>query len=199
MSEQTTATTTGTGTQGAEASTTAPSPADLAARQAAAQQAATQAPAPQTGTFSQEYVTEIREEAKANRLRAEAAEAEALANATERDQFRTEATTLRATQALNAAITEAGGNSVAAFTIKGAGVLEGIDIADQTKVNEAVAEFITQHPELKASQVGASRVDHAGGTGEDAVTQDRFNAMNYTERAALYQSDPATYQRLAGS
>lgn len=196
MSEQATATTTETGTQGAEASTSAPSPADIAARQAATQQ--TTAPTTQAGTFSQEYVTELREEAKANRLRAEQAEAEAEATAAERDTFKTEASTLRATQALNDAIAEAGGNSVAAFTIKGAGVLDDVDIADQAKVNEAVAAFITQHPELKASQVGASRVDHAGGTGEEAVTQERFNAMTYAERAALYQSDPATYQRLAG-
>lgn len=196
MSEQTTATTAATGQQGAEASTTAPSPAELAARQAA-QQAAATAPTVQAGTFSQEYVTELREEAKANRLRAEAAEAEAQANATERDAFKTEATTLRATQALNTAITEAGGNSVAAFTVKGAGVLDDVDMADQAKVNEAVAAFITEHPELKAAATGQSTADHAGGK-EAAVTREQFEAMSMSARSELYQRDPNLYQQLAG-
>ncbi|MFD2792577.1 hypothetical protein ACFS27_03350 [Promicromonospora vindobonensis] len=127
-------------------------------------------PAPKPGqAFSSEYVTELREEAKANRLRAEKAEADAKAAAAERDTFKTDLQTTRTTQVLGDAIKAAGGNSVAELAIKGAGVLADVDLADKAAVEAAVKAFIDEHQELKAAPSAVrSSVQHTGGSGEGA-------------------------------
>jgi hypothetical protein len=66
-------------------------------------------------------------------------------------------------------------------------------------VNAAITTALTENPKLKAVQAtGASAVDHAGGSGEGAVTPEQFAAMKPAEKNALYVSNPTLYRQLAG-
>ncbi|MFD6094570.1 hypothetical protein ACFWGN_20860 [Oerskovia sp. NPDC060338] len=68
-----------------------------------------------------------------------------------------------------------------------------------TKVDVAIKAAISDNPKLLAAQAaGASSVDHAGGSGEGAITAERFAAMTPTEKNALFHSDPALYRKLTG-
>jgi hypothetical protein len=131
-------------------------------------------PAPRPGesaqTFSREYVSELRTEAKTNREARQQAEQALQTLQAERDAAQAELATLRSEGALTAAITAAGGNSVAALAIKGADVLKGVDLASTDAVNAAVKTFIDEHPELKAGPSAVrSSVPGAGGTGEQGA------------------------------
>jgi hypothetical protein len=69
----------------------------------------------------------------------------------------------------------------------------------QTLVNAAIEKALAENPKLKAVQAtGASAVDHAGGSGEGAVTPEQFAAMKPAEKNALYVSNPTLYRQLAG-
>jgi hypothetical protein len=138
---------------------------------------AEQPPAPKPGppaakpneqqAFSREYVSELRSEAKSNREARQAAEQQLQTLQAERDQYQTELQTMRSEGALTTAISEAGGNSIAAMAIKGADVLKDVDLGNKDAVNAAVKAFIDEHPELKAAPTAArSGVPAAGGSGE---------------------------------
>ena len=132
--------------------------------------AAPEPPKPQNGTFSQEYVTELREEAKAHRLKADTAETTNATLTSDLEKARQELAELKQSGALDKAIKAADGNSIAAMAIKGASALDGIDLGDEAAVNKAVKEFIDAHPELKAApQATRSGVTHAGGSGEGSA------------------------------
>lgn len=78
--------------------------------------------------------------------------------------------------------------------------LAAIDPTDPAAVTAAIQAAITAQPYLAARAAGPSRggADFtSGGNGE--VTPAQFAAMDYTARTALYESDPDTYRRLAGS
>ena len=67
------------------------------------------------------------------------------------------------------------------------------------QVSDAIAKAVEDNPTFKAAGQAprASSVDHAGGSGEGAVTKEQFDRMSYGERAQLFEKDPALYRRLA--
>jgi hypothetical protein len=151
---------------------TPPAPPALPAPAPAPTPSASAAPPAAGQTFSSDYVTELRQEAAARRVEARAAAELAATNATERDAARTELTTIKNRGILTAAITAAGGNTIALAAIRGDDILAELDPAADdyaTKVNAAVAKYVTDHPELKAA-LGTTRssVPLHGGTGEGA-------------------------------
>lgn len=78
--------------------------------------------------------------------------------------------------------------------------LADIDPTDTAAVTAAIKAAITANPRLGAKPTGP----HVGGSEfngapPQGVTATQFAAMPYGERAELYQSDPATYRRLAGT
>ncbi|MFT4189873.1 MAG: hypothetical protein QM621_15020 [Aeromicrobium sp.] len=67
---------------------------------------------------------------------------------------------------------------------------------DVKKAAQAAAET---NPKLKATpEAGKSGSDLAGGTGENAITQEQFNAMNGEQRNRLFQTNPDLYRTLSG-
>lgn len=67
------------------------------------------------------------------------------------------------------------------------------------KLSELIKSAVADNPKLKAAPVaGVSSADHAGGSGEGAVTKEQFDRMTVAQKSALYESDPATYKRLLG-
>ncbi|GAB2457595.1 hypothetical protein [Xylanimonas ulmi] len=124
-------------------------------------------PKASTGTFSQEYVSELREESKAARIKAQEAETQ-VATLTKRAEDAEKALAdLQTAGNLDKAIAAASGNGIALLAVKGAGVLNGVDLTDQAKVDAAVKAFIDEHPELKAAPTATrSTVPSPGGPGE---------------------------------
>lgn len=75
--------------------------------------------------------------------------------------------------------------------------LDPADAEFQTKVSDAVKAAVTENPKLRAQvATGASSIDHAGGSGEGAITKDQFDRMGYVERSELYQTNPTLYRQL---
>ncbi|MFH8793845.1 hypothetical protein [Streptomyces sp. NPDC017941] len=75
-----------------------------------------------------------------------------------------------------------------------------LDPTDTAAVTEAIKNAVAAQPYLAAVPQTAPK----GGAdfsdpGPGAVTAEQFAAMPYAERAELYQTDPETYRRLAGS
>jgi hypothetical protein len=71
------------------------------------------------------------------------------------------------------------------------------DFAD--KVKAEIETAIKDNPKLKTVQVAASSsADHAGGSGEGAVTAEQFKKMNGAQRNELARSNPTLYNQLAG-
>ena len=68
------------------------------------------------------------------------------------------------------------------------------------QVGEAIKAAVAANPKLSATApvVGASTVQHAGGSGEGKVTKGQFDRMTVAQKTALYESDPETYTRLLG-
>ncbi|MFF5001591.1 hypothetical protein ACFY3G_02075 [Streptomyces phaeochromogenes] len=78
--------------------------------------------------------------------------------------------------------------------------LTAVDPNDAAAVAAAITAAVTANPRLSATPTGPARAGaDFGGTGGGEVTPAQFAAMGYAERADLYQSDPDTYRRLAGS
>lgn len=68
-----------------------------------------------------------------------------------------------------------------------------------TQLDDAIKQALVDNPKLKtAPAAGASSVNHAGGTGENAVTAERFAAMTPAEKNQLYVTNPTLYRQLAG-
>ncbi|MEU7340550.1 hypothetical protein [Streptomyces sp. NPDC007074] len=80
--------------------------------------------------------------------------------------------------------------------------LAAVDPADPVAVQAAITAAITAQPHLAAAggiPAGPPRGGAEFGTpASTEVTAAQFAAMDYGARAALYQSDPDTYRRLAG-
>ncbi|MFE5673847.1 hypothetical protein ACFQ7B_00345 [Streptomyces erythrochromogenes] len=78
--------------------------------------------------------------------------------------------------------------------------LADVDPADTTAVTAAIAAAIKANPRLGAKPtgpvIGGSEFNGAPPQGISAA---EFERMPYAERAELFQSDPATYRRLAGT
>lgn len=76
--------------------------------------------------------------------------------------------------------------------------LGACDPTDQAAITQAVTTAVEKNPSFRAAQAaGVSSADFTGGTGDSAITAEQFKAMTYDQRAALYQSEPTTYHRLA--
>ncbi|MEU8950903.1 hypothetical protein [Streptomyces sp. NPDC048489] len=80
--------------------------------------------------------------------------------------------------------------------------LAAVNPADPTAVTAAITAAITAQPYLAAAgavPAGPQRGGAEFGTpASTEVTPQAFAAMDYTARAALFESDPTTYRRLAG-
>lgn len=78
--------------------------------------------------------------------------------------------------------------------------LADVDPADTDAVTAAIKAAVTANPRLGAAPTGPqSGGSEFSGPPAAGVSADQFAAMSYAERAELYQSDPDTYRRLAGS
>ncbi|WP_130012146.1 hypothetical protein [Serinicoccus sediminis] len=68
-----------------------------------------------------------------------------------------------------------------------------------SKLDDAIKTAVSDNPKLKAAPVvGSSSADHAGGSGEGAVTQEAFDKMSGAERNHLHRTNPALYAQLSG-
>lgn len=76
--------------------------------------------------------------------------------------------------------------------------LADVDPTDSEAVTNAIKTFVSKHPRFLTQAVGASSADHAGGSGEGAITPEQFKQMSGQERNELYRRDPALYARLSG-
>ncbi|MFE4203950.1 MULTISPECIES: hypothetical protein [Streptomyces] len=78
--------------------------------------------------------------------------------------------------------------------------LADIDPADADAVRAAVTAAVAANPKLSAAPVGPARSGvEFGAAPPVGVTPQQFAAMTYGARAALHESDPDTYRRLAGT
>lgn len=76
---------------------------------------------------------------------------------------------------------------------------KGIDPTDSAALAAAITEAVTENPRLKTAQAaGSGGADFTGGTGETAITQDRFNAMTPAEKNTLFNTNPTLYRQLTG-
>lgn len=117
---------------------------------------------------------------------------------------RAENRTLAVELAVYKSVTQHGGNA-AALTDSRAFLAKVADLDPKaedftTKVIDAAKAAVTANPTLKATpQAGiASAIDHAGGSGEGAVTKEQFAAMTPAEKNALFKSNPTLYRQLTG-
>ncbi|MEV6536730.1 hypothetical protein AB0M86_45480 [Streptomyces sp. NPDC051639] len=79
--------------------------------------------------------------------------------------------------------------------------LAAVNPADPVAVQAAITAAITAQPYLAAAGLpgGPQRGGAEFGTpASTEVTASQFAAMDYGARAALFESDPDTYRRLAG-
>ena len=76
--------------------------------------------------------------------------------------------------------------------------IKDIDPAKTDELTAAIKTAVQTNPTLGAAPTaGASTVDHAGGSGEGAVTPEQFKAMGYKERVTLYETNRPLYDKLA--
>ena len=76
--------------------------------------------------------------------------------------------------------------------------IKDLDPTDGDALAAAIGEAVEDNPRLATVQAAArSSADFTGGSGDGAITPEKFRAMGMQERNALYQSDPDTYRRLA--
>lgn len=77
--------------------------------------------------------------------------------------------------------------------------LSEVDPSDAAAVQTAIENAVKTNPRFKLAQAAsASGSDFAGGSGEGAITQDKFDAMTPAEKNALFKTNPARYRQLAG-
>ena len=76
--------------------------------------------------------------------------------------------------------------------------IKDIDATDTEGLKAAIKAATQDNPWLKStgSTPGKGGTQMSGGTGEGAITQEKFDAMDYTQRAELYQKDPTRYAQL---
>ncbi|MEV0444511.1 hypothetical protein AB0I84_29220 [Streptomyces spectabilis] len=78
--------------------------------------------------------------------------------------------------------------------------LADVDPADADAGTAAITAAVTANPKLAATAAGPARGGaEFTGAPTPGVTAQQFAAMDYAARVALFQNDPATYRRLAGT
>jgi hypothetical protein len=76
--------------------------------------------------------------------------------------------------------------------------LADVDITDSKAVETAITSWVRDHPKFAATQVvGASTIEHPGGTGEGAITKETFAAMDLRERANYARTNPEQFKAFA--
>lgn len=74
-----------------------------------------------------------------------------------------------------------------------------LDPTDAKAITKAITEAVNDNPKFKLVQAAsASGSDFSGGSGEGAITQEKFNSMTPSEKNALYNTNPAAYRKLTG-
>ena len=74
------------------------------------------------------------------------------------------------------------------------------DPEDSDTIKAAIDKAIEDNPRLATVQAATrSSADFTGGSGDGAITPEKFQGMDMQERNALYLSDPDTYRRLAAT
>lgn len=75
-----------------------------------------------------------------------------------------------------------------------------LDPTDADAIGTAIGEHVQAHPRLAVTQAATrSSADFTGGSGDGAITPEKFQGMDMAQRNALYLSDPDTYRRLAAT
>lgn len=78
--------------------------------------------------------------------------------------------------------------------------VKDLDPTDGDALAAAIEDEVKANPYLAATQAAArSSADFTGGDGADALTPEKFRAMDMAQRNQLYRSDPDTYRRLAAT
>lgn len=73
-----------------------------------------------------------------------------------------------------------------------------LDPTDSDAIRDAIKAAVDENPRLAATQAAArNSADFTGGSGDGAITTEKFKGMNLQQRQELYRSDPNTYRRLA--
>ncbi|MFH8403742.1 hypothetical protein ACH4FX_03065 [Streptomyces sp. NPDC018019] len=124
--------------------------------------------------------------------------------AAERDQARAEARQLRVELAAHQAAHTAGADPARLLdsrTVeKQLADLDPDDKAFGDRLAEVIKTAVEASPHLRATGAGPVRAGaEFSGPPSPGVTAAQFAAMDYAARAELFQSDPDTYRRLAGS
>lgn len=148
----------------------APTPAQVAQQVAPKPPAAPAAPAQQQepaakgGTFSQEYVTELREEAKATRLAHTATQQELAAAKTELEQY-------RRADAVRAATGDLADPNLLLDSTRFQEAIAQVDLADTEAVTAAIKEFVGKNPAYSPTRLpGTSGGTPNGGAGKTPPT-----------------------------
>ena len=78
--------------------------------------------------------------------------------------------------------------------------IKDLDPTDGDALAAAIGEAVEDNPRLATVQAAArSSADFTGGSGDGAITQEKFDAMTMQQRQELYRSDVDTYRRLAAT
>ena len=74
-----------------------------------------------------------------------------------------------------------------------------LDPSKSADIEKAIKDAVTDNPKLKLVQAAsASGSDFSGGSGEGAITQEKFNSMAPSEKNALFKTNPAAYRKFTG-
>lgn len=77
--------------------------------------------------------------------------------------------------------------------------LAEVDPGDAAAVTAAIENAVKTNPRFKLVQAAsASGSDFSGGSGEGAITQEKFDSMTPAEKNNLFKTNPARYRQLAG-
>ncbi len=197
-----------------------PTPADAAPVTPAAPVEPAEQPAE---TFDRAYVEKLRAENAENRTKARDAETAAQAKiaaalealgikpdtdpaeaakqaATERDNAAAAAREATLNLAVYKAASKAGADADALLDSNSfRNAIGEVDPSDVAAVNTAIENAVKANPRFKLAQAAsASGSDFTGGSGEGAITQDRFNSMSPTEKNDLFNTQPTLYRALSG-
>lgn len=78
--------------------------------------------------------------------------------------------------------------------------IKDLDPTDSDAITGAIEKAVQDNPKLAVTQAATrSGADFTGGSGDGALTTEKFESMSMTERNALYFKDPDTYRRLAAT
>jgi hypothetical protein len=74
-----------------------------------------------------------------------------------------------------------------------------LDPTDTKAITKAIEDAVKDNPKLKLVRAASSSSsDFSGGSGEGAITQEKFNSMTPSEKNALFNTNPAAYRKLTG-